>query len=134
MDTVIERILSLVEKCELNEKQILQKLEISNSSTISDWRNGKSKSPSIKNVIKFANFFGVSTDYLLTGSINSDTITKEEQEWLDLYRQLPQTDMYTYDDEKLFLTTYKKLSVSDKKELQDFMEYKIYKMQKQTKQ
>lgn len=88
MDTVINRILSLVDKSELNEKQILQKLDISNSSTITDWRTGKSKSPSIKNVIKFADFFGVSTDYLLTGKINSDSITDEEREWLHLYNQL----------------------------------------------
>lgn len=88
MDAVIERILSLVDKSELNEKQILQKLDISNSSTITDWKKGKSKSPSIKNVIKFADFFGVSTDFLLTGKINSDSITEKEKEWLSLYQDL----------------------------------------------
>lgn len=99
MEAVIERILNLIDKSELNETQILKKLEISNSSTITDWRKGKSKSPSIKNVIKFANFFGVSTDYLLTGNINFDVISKEEQEWLDLYKQLSQTaDSHTKDE------------------------------------
>lgn len=98
MEKVIDRILNLIDKCELNEKQILQELEISNSSTITDWRTGKSKSPSTKNIIKFANFFGVSTDYLLTGTINSDIITEEEKEWLDLYKQLSQIDSHSKDE------------------------------------
>lgn len=88
MDSVISRILTLIDKSDLNEKQILTKLDISNSSTITDWRTGKSKSPSVKNVIKFADFFGVSTDFLLTGKINSDSITEDEKEWLALYNEL----------------------------------------------
>ncbi len=98
MDAVIERILNLIDKSEFNETQILKKLEISNSSTITDWRKGKSKSPSIKNVIKFANFFDVSTDYLLTGNVNFDNITEEEKEWLNLYKQLSQTDSHIKDE------------------------------------
>lgn len=88
MNPVVERILYLVDKCELNEKQILNELDISNASTITDWRTGKSQSPSIKNIIKFAQFFNVSTDYLLTGKANYDNISEDEQSWLSLYKEL----------------------------------------------
>ena len=88
MNPVIERLLKLVDECELNEKQLLRKLDISNASTITDWRTGKSQSPSIKNVIKFAKFFNVSTDYLLLGENTLTKLTEAENEWLNMYQQL----------------------------------------------
>lgn len=88
METVIDRILLLVDQCELNDAQILKELDISNSSTITDWRKKRSASPSIKNIIKFAHFFNVSTDYLLTGKINYDDLSEDEQCWLALHRKL----------------------------------------------
>lgn len=94
MTPVVKRILDLIDKSDLNSTQILNELEISNPSTITDWRREKSKMPSVENVIKFANYFGVSTDYLLTGnktdyfSKNDNNLSKDEQELLDGYRAL----------------------------------------------
>ncbi|MCM1221370.1 MAG: helix-turn-helix domain-containing protein [Lachnospiraceae bacterium] len=88
MDTVITRILNLIDKSNLNDKQILKELDISNSSIISDWRTGRSKSPTIQNIIKLSNFFGVSTDYLLTGKEKYYNLSDDEVEWLELYKQL----------------------------------------------
>ncbi len=92
MDPIIKRILNLIDQSGLKDNQVLKKLEISNSSTITDWRSGKSKSPSAQNIIKFAAFFNVSTDYLLTGKEKFDNISEDEIEWLDLYKQLSQGD------------------------------------------
>lgn len=98
LDPIIERILNLIDKSGLKDKQVLKKLEISNSSTITDWRSGKSKSPSAQNIIKFASFFKVSTDYLLTGKENFDNISEDEIEWLNLYKQLSQGDQQAKDE------------------------------------
>lgn len=87
MESVIRRLLALIDQSELNDKQILKELDLS-SSMIADWRRKKSTNPSSNTIIKFANFFHVSTDYLLTGKINCDTISDEEKEWLALYREL----------------------------------------------
>lgn len=92
LDPIIKRILNLIDQSGLKDNQVLKKLEISNSSTITDWRSGKSKSPSAQNIIKFAAFFNVSTDYLLTGKEKFDNISEDEIEWLDLYKQLSQGD------------------------------------------
>lgn len=89
MDPVIARILNLVDNSGITEKQILKELDISNASTITDWRTERSKTPSMKNIIKFANYFKVSTDFLLTGEEKHSELSGEEQEWLNLYRKLP---------------------------------------------
>lgn len=89
MEETILRILFLIDASGLTDKQILKELDLSSTSTlISDWRRGKSKSPTLKHVLKIANFFNVSTDYLLTGKEKFKDLSKEEQEWLDLYSQL----------------------------------------------
>lgn len=92
LDSVIERILELVDKSGLKDKEILKKMDISNSSMISDWRTGRSKSPTIQNIVKFASFFNVSTDYLLTGQKKYDYLSQKELEWLELYKQLSLAD------------------------------------------
>lgn len=88
MTTTVERILDLVAKSEFNAKQILNFLELSNSS-ITDWKRGKAK-PSTEAIIKLSNFFNVSTDYLLIGYEKEKApLSRNEKEWLDLYHQLP---------------------------------------------
>ena len=98
MGCVIDRILELIDKSGLKDKEILKKMDISNLSIISDWRTGRSKSPTIQNVVKFAAFFGVSTDYLLTGKEEYNSLTKEELEWLELYKQLSLADEHIRDE------------------------------------
>ncbi len=89
MESVINRLLALIKQSELTDKQILKELDLSpSSSMIADWRRKKSTNPSSDTIIKFANFFHVSTDYILTGKINCDTISDDEKEWIALYRKL----------------------------------------------
>ena len=90
MDSIIQRILSLIDSCELNDKEILKELDVSNSSTlITDWRHQRSKSPKIKHIIKLSEFFNVSTDFILTGKTHSSELLDTEQELLQKYRTLP---------------------------------------------
>lgn len=90
MDAVLERILELVEESGKTSKEILEQSELSKSS-ISDWKAGKGK-PSSHAIIKLAKYFNVSTDFLLTGVDKKLEITKEEKEWLDLYKAIPLSD------------------------------------------
>ena len=53
----------LIQKRQIKDYQVAKDLNLS-SSRISDWRNGH-RLPSVENLIKLADYFGVSTDYLL---------------------------------------------------------------------
>ncbi len=91
MEDTILRILSLIDASGLTDKQILKELDLSSTSTlITDWRRGKSKSPTIKHILKIAHFFNVSTDFLLTGDIQASDLCNKEKELLKNFRSLPE--------------------------------------------
>lgn len=93
MDETIQRILTLIDNSGLTDKQILKELDVSNTSTlITDWRTGRSKSPQIKHIIKLADFFQVTTDFLLVGVEKYDKLSSDEIAWLNLYKQLSSSD------------------------------------------
>ncbi|MBR2601851.1 MAG: helix-turn-helix transcriptional regulator [Clostridia bacterium] len=56
---------------------------------VSQWESGK-KDPSRENLVKLANLFGVTTDYLLDHETlsQSPAISMEEQQLINIYRQL----------------------------------------------
>ena len=60
------------------------------SNALSEWKKGKAK-PSSDAIIKIAEYFNVSADYLLTGKISYNELNKQEQEILCLYRKLPES-------------------------------------------
>ena len=60
---MIERILFLMDKEGIKPKELIIKLGL-NHSAITDWKNGKAK-PGTEAIIKIAEYFNVSTDYLL---------------------------------------------------------------------
>lgn len=86
MSPIVERIILLVEKDDLNATQIASKLGITHSS-FSDWKRGKAK-PSIETIVKLANYFNVSTDYLLCGKASEIGLNSEISEIIDLYNTL----------------------------------------------
>lgn len=61
--TTKEKIFELIEKNGTEQKKLAQYLEI-NPTSITDWKNGKTKSY-MKYLEQIATFFNVSTDYLL---------------------------------------------------------------------
>ncbi len=64
--------------------------------TVAKWKDGII--PNGETILKFAKHFNVSTDYLLTGKEKFKDLSKEEQEWLDLYVQLSSIDQSVKDE------------------------------------
>jgi len=78
----------------ITAKCLTTELELSNSS-ITDWKKGKAR-PSTDAIIKIADYFEVSTDFLLTGKKMVASYNKEDQEWLSLIHQLPIEAQYEF--------------------------------------
>jgi len=66
MSSPISRIIELIEASDFKASQVLKELDLPNSA-MSIWKQGKAK-PSTDAIIKFAEFFGVTTDYILLGT------------------------------------------------------------------
>lgn len=74
--------------CQQNHTTITavsQSLGLSKGS-VTSWKNGAI--PNGETLLKFANYFNVSTDYLLTGKEKYKDLNSSEEHWLDLYKQL----------------------------------------------
>lgn len=93
---IINRILSLMKENGITAKYLTTELELSNSS-ITDWKKGKAK-PSTEAIVKIAQYFQVSTDYILLGETNSKTtsLSPDDAEWLSLIHQLPLEAQYEF--------------------------------------
>lgn len=63
--TIVDRLLKLMDERNLKPAQITRELGISGSS-FTDWKKGKG-SPSLDVIVKFADYFNVSLDYLVRG-------------------------------------------------------------------
>ncbi|HBH0239031.1 TPA: helix-turn-helix transcriptional regulator [Clostridioides difficile] len=95
---MINRILDLMKKNNITAKQLTNDLEISNSS-VSDWKKGKGK-PSSDAIVKMAEYFNVTTDYLLLGitcdKTNNINLTKNEQEILSLLHKFDERNQIKF--------------------------------------
>ena len=101
-----ERLKSLRLEAGLTQKEIATKFEISQP-TYAQWENGRRK-PSGETLQKFADFFDVSTDYLLG---NSDSRYSDEQlDGMEIFFRNQTQDM-TEEERAQF-----------RKELQEYME------------
>lgn len=83
---MVNRILDLMKKNKINASKLTSEAGLT-SSSISDWKSGKSK-PSTEAVAKIANYFGVSIDFIILGKESEDTLTDNEKELLQLFREL----------------------------------------------
>ena len=95
IDFTIERIQKLINMNNESAAPLMKKLGLS-STSFSDWKRKKAN-PSTEAIVKIAKYFNVSTDYLLLENENPNKnfyISKDEEEWLDLYRQLSLTDSH----------------------------------------
>lgn len=82
---MIERILQLMELNNIKAFKLTNDLGLSNSA-ITDWKKGKSK-PSVEAVVKIAQYFNVSTDYIIMGTKSKDNLTENELEMLELFKK-----------------------------------------------
>ena len=73
---MIERIKALMSERSVNGRQLAMEIGL-NHGIVSDWEKGKAK-PSTDAIIKIANYFSVSTDYLLTGKEIQQTTNEKE--------------------------------------------------------
>ncbi|MCI9463401.1 MAG: helix-turn-helix transcriptional regulator [Lachnospiraceae bacterium] len=85
---LVENIQSLCDKNNTNFKNLERTLNLSNG-TISRWDNSK---PSYDKVVKVANYFNVSIDFLITGNEKciNDYLTEEELAFVKSYSLLDQ--------------------------------------------
>ena len=72
--TIVDRIVSLMESRGVSGTALTSAIEIS-SSSITEWKKGKAK-PSVDAVVKIAEYFDVTTDWLLMGKV----VVAEEEE------------------------------------------------------
>lgn len=78
---------SLCEKNGKTPNSVCKELGLSNAAA-THWKNGTP--PGSKSLTKIAEYFNVSTDYLLGKADKpADELNDDEKELLDLYRQLP---------------------------------------------
>lgn len=87
--TTIERILQLQEESGLNNKALETAAGLTNAS-ITSWKKGK-YAPGVDAIVKLAQFFHVSTDYLLCLSDQRTqeigiSLTEEERLLIEAYR------------------------------------------------
>ena len=87
MNTV-ERIFELMNQHGVTAAQLTREASLTNA-VITQWKQGKQK-PSTDAVVKLADFFNVSTDYLLTGKETlPPDVTAGEMQLLKKLRSLP---------------------------------------------
>ena len=96
--TTAEKILSLIQERGIEQQKLATYLGIKKQ-TISDWKSGKTKSYT-KYIDKIAEYFNVSTDYLLGNETEEEQLDTIDQEILVLMRKT--RDLPT-DDKKKFL-------------------------------
>ena len=87
---MITRILKLIKDNNINAKILVSSTGLS-SSSITEWKKGRAN-PSADAVIKIADYFGVSTDYILTGKENDQNLSELDLELLQLFRKLDEKD------------------------------------------
>jgi transcriptional regulator with XRE-family HTH domain len=85
METISERIRSLRKEKGLNQAELGEKTGITRRS-ISTIENGETD-PSAKQITALSNFFNVSTEYLLNGKEEKNTMSETEQEIIQLVRK-----------------------------------------------
>lgn len=83
---MIERILKLLDENNINAKTLTLETGLPNSS-ITEWKKGRAK-PSTEAIAKIAEYFNVSTDYIILGKDNLNSLTEREIELLNLFRKI----------------------------------------------
>lgn len=86
METLEGRLRKLREKRGLKQKEVAALLNL-NPNTLSRYESGE-RTPDPQTLVKLANFYGVTTDYLLTGKTNGNG---HSQPWWE--RDEPPTDI-----------------------------------------
>ena len=84
--SMVDRIRSAMSRANITASDLTNKLDIS-STSLTDW---KKSNPSAYIIGRIANATNVSTDYLILGKENYDSLSSHDQAWLDLIHNLPE--------------------------------------------
>lgn len=102
MHEICNRIIQKTQENGLSGNEIGKLLGLKKS-PLTDWKNGKSF-PTTEQIVRLCEIFAVSADYLLFGTVHCLS-----------------------NDENILITNFQKLSDTDKQEILNIIEYKIYK-------
>ena len=84
---IADRIKNEITKNNFKQKDIYEKADISHTA-MSRYVNG-SRIPDTESILKIAQSLNVTIEYLLTGADSGPKLPDQEQELLNLFRQLP---------------------------------------------
>lgn len=88
---ILNIIMDYISKSEKNAKECLISCDI-NTSFLTDWKNGKIKTPSYDKIVKLAIFLNIDICWLFTGEKKSSSLKNDEQELLKYYKKLPERE------------------------------------------
>ena len=113
-----QRLSAIRKMKNLNQKDVSDSLHLERS-TYSGYESGKSK-PSLKKLIELADFFNVSTDYLLGRTDNPLilNVTYDIEDDIDLYTVKISEDISTWDK-------YVSMDANDKKAVNEFIDARM---------
>ena len=83
---IVQNILRLAKEKKITNQQLCKILE-TNPNKIYDWKIGKSK-PSAEDISKLADYFDVSTDYLLGRQVTESSVPENIQQLLSIASRL----------------------------------------------
>ena len=94
----LKRLKTLRKKCDMSQDDLAKLLGLTQQA-IGKWERGKSD-PSNADIVRLANLFSVTTDYLLGNSddsthivpFNETILSDSEKRFLSMYRVIPTTD------------------------------------------
>lgn len=92
MDAIVERIKELIELNNDKAAPLMQELGLT-STAFSSWKIGRAK-PSTEAIIKIAQYYNVSTDYLLLGKLPDEEATASllQKQLNNVFNQLDEGD------------------------------------------
>lgn len=92
METALQRIIDLIDMNNDVPAHVLKELGLS-SGALSDWKKGKGR-PSTDAIIKFAQYYNVSTDYLLLGKLPDEEADASllQKQLNNVFKQLDEGD------------------------------------------
>lgn len=113
----LDKILSLLTEKGIQQKTFAENIGVTKH-TITDWKNGRSKSY-MKYIDKIADFFDVSTDYLLEKTDDKSPLPKEAINIFD------NVDMNAFSRQ-----LYEQLTKEERKKVQEYILFLISQRQK----
>lgn len=93
MNELSERIEKLIYEKNISRTELARQIG-TKESTVRNW-SVRDSSPSVEAAYKVAQYFGVTVEWLVTGTDKEDSLSAEEKELLELFRTLDERDKQT---------------------------------------